>query len=983
MIKNIYKDNKSKSIFRLKPGFYFANNLLGDYDCLESFGRCNNKCVFCCDSDNYKDNKSLLIKPSSSPNGKILLCCGEPTNIKNVVKTVKNLKNKYTTVAISTNGRKLADLKFLRAMISAGVNEAFFSIHGHEAAVHDSITGVEGSFAQSVKGLKNALKLQAEQGGLEIAVNAVITTKNLPFLRKYLVFLYKLGIRTVNLDLPVPLGAAAKSYRKIMPQYANVALEFEKALEGCCMNGMMIFVSNLPLCVFSSMKGVDYSLILNESLEFTKLRCSESGIVCADCIASRVCPGAFKDYVDIYGDREFKALSEIGSKEECILKSNIDNLAVVITCKCQLDCLYCYQDRDRPDLSEEELYASIDLLFTSPSDEIELQFFGGEPLLRLDLIKKGIKYAQKKKKETGKQIRYLLTTNGLLLDRDLLKFLKEQNVTIMLSLDGNCRTHLRNRPLKHKKPANYFTRLSKILRLIREVENDYFINMVFLPRDIKGLNLNLSYLIKAGVKDIQVAYAVGVMFKDSDIFACVKAFNRLKEVALKSKVNLRNIYTDNEPVLSSPQIMVTAGGAIYVGCGILLEKLFPKFSRIFYSGDLRKITSIFSLKRSRQEQLALILKNIHSLSPELLSNLYLGVVLSLYSLTNSLIDDYTLLASNKPKPVGNYLYRDKMLLMLTYQCQMGCSYCRMDRSHPEMPAETLYKAIDLLLTSPEQEVELQFFGGEPLLRFDLIKKGISYAEKEKRKVNKKIRYLVTTNGLLIDKEKLDFLSGYNVSFLLSIDGDERTQKANRPLIGGREASYPFGLLREKMVILSKAKCNYFINFVIRPQNIPYLLKNVHFFLKNGSRNLRFSYELGAFWQQERIFEYFLNVFRAVLKFSDGFDCSIINIGADDEPFLVSPALTMDYDGKIYSGCTLTLEGKFPDLKKINLVGEAGKIDSISEIRRSKSESIYSIVNFYPPKSTLRRVILNNLFMGEISGSFFSSLFNLSNADKPK
>ncbi|MDD3087792.1 MAG: hypothetical protein PHP89_04425, partial [Candidatus Omnitrophica bacterium] len=183
--------------------------------------------------------------------------------------------------------------------------------------------------------------------------------------------------------------------------------------------------------------------------------------------------------------------------------------------------------------------------------------------------------------------------------------------------------------------------------------------------------------------------------------------------------------------------------------------------------------------------------------------------------------------------------------------------------------------------------------------------------------------------------------------------------------------------------LSKAKCNYFINFVIRPQNIPYLLKNVHFFLKNGSRNLRFSYELGAFWQQERIFEYFLNVFRAVLKFSDGFDCSIINIGADDEPFLVSPALTMDYDGKIYSGCTLTLEGKFPDLKKINLVGEAGKIDSISEIRRSKSESIYSIVNFYPPKSTLRRVILNNLFMGEISGSFFSSLFNLSNADKPK
>ena len=107
------------------------------------------------------------------------------------------------------------------------------------------------------------------------------------------------------------------------------------------------------------------------------------------------------------------------------------------------------------------------------------------------------------------------------------------------------------------------------------------------------------------------------------------------------------------------------------------------------------------------------------------------------------------------------------------------------------------------------------------------------------------------------------------------------------------------------------------------------------------------------------------------------------MGADDEPFLISPALTMDYDGKIYSGCTLTLEGKFPGLKKINLVGAIKGTSSISEIRKSKNESIYDIVNFYPPKSTLNRIILNNLFMGEISNSFFSSFLNLSAADKAK
>ena len=983
MISRVYKNYNFGSIFQLSPGLYFINNLLGNYDCFEGFGRCDNKCVFCCDSDSSQYSNGLSIKPSSLSNGKILLCCGEPTSIKDILNTVKGLKNKYATVAISTNGKKLADLKFLQALISAGANELFFSIHGHKAAVHDSVTGVKGSFAQSVKGLRNALKLQHEKGGFEVAVNAVITIKNLPHLKAYLDFLYKLGIRTVNFDLPVPLGIAAKSYRRIMPQFSNAVLHISKSVESFAIKGLKIFVSNLPLCVFNRIKGMDYSLILNESREFVPLRCSEGGINCSDCVNDKVCIGALKKYIDIYGDREFKAESGAGNSKELALKEDIDSLAVVITCKCQLGCIYCYQDRGRPDLSQKELYDSIDLLFTSPSNEVELQFFGGEPLLRLDLVKKGIEYAQKKKKETNKNIRFLLTTNGLLLDKDLLIFLKEFNVTIMLSVDGNFRTHLKNRPLKTNKPVNYFARISKVLRLIREIGNDYFVNMVFLPQDIKYLDSNLGYLIKEGVRDVQVAYAVGAMFKDSDIFSCVKAFNRLKEVALRSKVNLRNIYTDNEPVFASPQIMVTAGGDIYVGCGILMEKLFPNFSRIFYSGNLRKITNISLLKRSRQEQLALIVRNAHVLSPELLSNLYLGIVLSLYSLTNRLIADYALLVSDKPKPVGNYLYRDKMLLMLTYQCQMGCVYCRMDRSHPEMPVETLYKAIDLLLTSPEPEVELQFFGGEPLLRFDLIKKGISYAEKKRRKVNKKIRYLVTTNGLLIDKNKLDFLSEYNVSFLLSIDGDKRTQAANRPLIGSKAVSYPFGQLKSKIVMLSRAKCNYFINFVIRPQNVDSLLENVHFFLKNGARNLRFSYELGAFWGQERVVRYFLNVFKTFLKFSDKFNCSIINIGADDEPFLVSPALTMDHDGKIYSGCTLTLEGKFPGLKKINLVGAVKGMSSISEIRKSKSESIYDIVNFYPPESALNRVILNNLFMGEISNSFFSSFLNLSAADKTK
>ena len=125
---------------------------------------------------------------------------------------------------------------------------------------------------------------------------------------------------------------------------------------------------------------------------------------------------------------------------------------------------------------------------------------------------------------------------------------------------------------------------------------------------------------------------------------------------------------------------------------------------------------------------------------------------------------------------------ENLAVMLTYNCQMECSYCSIDRSRPDMPEDVLFKSIDLLLTSPLEEVELQFFGGEPLLRWDLIKKGINYAQRKSQQKNKKIKYLLTTNGLLLDEEKTSFLKKYKITVMFSLDGDEKTQLQNRPLI---------------------------------------------------------------------------------------------------------------------------------------------------------------------------------------------------------
>lgn len=308
-------------------------------------------------------------------------------------------------------------------------------------------------------------------------------------------------------------------------------------------------------------------------------------------------------------------------------------------------CCYCHLDRRHPDMPEDILYKSINLLFTSPAEEVELQFFGGEPLLRFDLIKKGIAYAEKKSKTLGKKVKYLLTTNGLLLDEQRLDYLVRYNATVMLSIDGAQDTQERNRPLVRRKSRHYFNRLVKSLEMLNDKKISYFANMVFLPKDIRDLKYNVNYLIQLGIKDIQLAYTIGDTFTNDDMLACLKEFQDIEKITKNRGVRFRNLRNNNEPILSSSQITIGSKGGIYIGCSLLLEKIFPHFNNMLYFGELKDIGSMASLKRTKQEQLKIILQNKKVLHPSLLSNLYLGIALNIFSKRYSLLGEYNSFSS--------------------------------------------------------------------------------------------------------------------------------------------------------------------------------------------------------------------------------------------------------------------------------------------------------------------------------------------------
>jgi len=108
-------------------------------------------------------------------------------------------------------------------------------------------------------------------------------------------------------------------------------------------------------------------------------------------------------------------------------------------------------------------------------------------------------------------------------------------------------------------------------------------------------------------------------------------------------------------------------------------------------------------------------------------------------------------------------------LIITEDCNCRCSYCFVEGKKPRsMDAATAVRSIDFLLDhcGKLKSVNVLFFGGEPLLEFDLIQHIISYCEKKQPETGKKITFSMTTNGTLLTPEMLAYFNKKGVKFLL-------------------------------------------------------------------------------------------------------------------------------------------------------------------------------------------------------------------------
>ena len=130
----------------------------------------------------------------------------------------------------------------------------------------------------------------------------------------------------------------------------------------------------------------------------------------------------------------------------------IKALCLHIAHTCNLNCSYCFASQgqyhgDRATMSFEVVKRALDFLVENSGTRrnLEVDFFGGEPLMNFDVVKQLVAYARSIEKENGKNFRFTLTTNGILIDDDVIEFANKECANVVLSLDGRKEIHDRFR----------------------------------------------------------------------------------------------------------------------------------------------------------------------------------------------------------------------------------------------------------------------------------------------------------------------------------------------------------------------------------------------------------------------------------------------------------------------------------------------------------------------------------------------------------
>ena len=304
--------------------------------------KCNNHCRFCCAGHKRQigNLSTIQIKRALEDARKnkatyVDFIGGEATIRKDIFELVRYAKELgYDTIKTTTNGRMYSYKWFAKIIVEEGLNGCIFSIHGHNAELHDYLTRSKGAFEQAMQGIRNLQKL-----GVYVETNTVIARPNYKFLPKVEELFIGLGIDNsefVWLDTD-PSGYAFTDFEGMVVTLTEMEPFLHKTLDiGRKHNIKHIAANYVPLCYMQGYENHVVNLFFEpeeiehrakdfvdlDVVKHRKQLARVHGPQCMECKYRNICEGIWKQYANKLGFKELRAIKgEVIKNNEELMKT--------------------------------------------------------------------------------------------------------------------------------------------------------------------------------------------------------------------------------------------------------------------------------------------------------------------------------------------------------------------------------------------------------------------------------------------------------------------------------------------------------------------------------------------------------------------------------------------------------------------------------------------------------------------------------------
>lgn len=216
----------------------------------------------------------------------------------------------------------------------------------------------------------------------------------------------------------------------------------------------------------------------------------------------------------------------------CAANREIGLLNIYLTERCNLACIYCFVcKKENKSINLDSAEKSLDLLFRISGNKKQLivTLFGGEPLIEFGLIKKIVKYGRNLEKKNNKKIQFNLVTNGTLVNKDIIKFLKKNKMNVLLSMDGDEKTQNSQRPFLNKRNS-FLKVISGLKNLKRSLGDKLAVNMVITPRTAKYFYRNIFFFKNLGIDKIAFNITYEDKWDKKSLGIFEKEFNKVVSI---------------------------------------------------------------------------------------------------------------------------------------------------------------------------------------------------------------------------------------------------------------------------------------------------------------------------------------------------------------------------------------------------------------------------------------------------------------------